>query len=202
MYKFKKIKKIKKLKFDKGNFDLYKTKLFKLIRIVSKHVSTKRKEENNKFIYKFVLKILKLKYQKKQKQKRFKYKSFYQYYFGNYAKKNNQKLEDFKDPLNKKGKKSSINSIFLERIFSVKKFKKDFENILLNEFQNFYHSSIDSKIKRILDIYYHYIKMETKIDTYLNFKNFISKKGIKFPWFHTEINHAMFQLREEFINVK
>ena len=198
MYKFKKIKKIRQLKFDKKDLFAYKKSLFKLIKIASNHISTKRKEENNKFIYKFVLKILKLKFQKNQKkQKENENKEFYTYYFGEYAKQQKQQLEDYTDPLNKKGTKSSINSNFLKRIFLVKKFKKDFENILLNQFQDFYHSSITTKINRILKIYYQNIKTETKKETYSNFLKFISKKGIKFPWFHMEINNAMFQLKEE-----
>jgi hypothetical protein len=194
--KFKKLKKLRHIRIDKKNETFFKKGILKIISIVSTQLSTKRREENNKFIYKFVLKILKSNFQNDSKNEI----AFYQHYFADFAKSHQMTIEAFIDPLNKKGANSTINSDFLKRIFSVEKFAEDFKTILFNHFEDFYYSSIVTKIKKILKIYYHSINTETKSQTYSKFSNFISKKGIKFPWCINEIKNAIKQINQECLN--
>ncbi len=114
------------------NFTNYIEVFFNSLDEFYKLGSRKRVEENNKFIYKFTIKKLKLKiYNEYALEPSMKSEEFfYSYYFGEQAQKLDLKLEEFKDPLLVHESNKTLNKIFLKKIFQSSRFKRDFMSCL------------------------------------------------------------------------
>ncbi len=117
-----------------------KEKLFITIDNLNNFISNKRSEENNKFVYKLVMKKLKHKFYNwfviKNSPKG--EQLFYEHYFKQQCNETGLKLEDYKDPLNRKNQKKTLNNEFFARIFKSKLFKDDFFRYLKRNFKNHY----------------------------------------------------------------
>ena len=157
--------------------------------------SSKRPEENNKFIYKNNLKIMIKNFLQKQNLKKNKENErlFYIYYFSEISKKKNISLKSFYDPLNVKQKVLTLNNKFLNLIFASKNFKIDFFETLKNDLPNHYQDLI---IKKFEKFFWKFEKkrfligkkyqITSKLIDYL-FKS----KRVKFPWDNYEIEEAI-----------
>ena len=162
-------------------------------------VSTKRTEENNKFVYKHTLKYLKAKYNQENNLpfNRESEESFYKHYFGDHAAERKVQLKTFYDPLNSKSqsKSKTISNGHLILLFTCRKFKNDFFNYLDSGFKEDYQSSTFKKIEKIL------LELEKKLEDNSGLEKeklirkyiseFAQKKRVKFPWSSKEIDAAM-----------
>jgi hypothetical protein len=159
-------------------------------------VSKKRIEENNKFVYKNSLKILKKFFYDIRNLPRSKSSEslFYKYYFREIALKKNISLEQFIDPLNLKQRhKRTLNNKFFSLIFSSPNFKNDFEKIMNDHLLKFYQKLILRKFVKF------FIKFDNKFNSSLeintiteNILDYLTyNKRVKFPWDKYEIKNAM-----------
>ena len=174
--------------------------LSEVINICNSFDSSKRGEENNKFVYKHTLKYLKAQYYDK-KNLRYNKKSeelFYHFYFDEEAKKTENPIEAFYDPLNvqlRNNKTSkTISNDHLKLVFGCKVFKTCFFDYIGNSFKEDYQSSIYKKIEKILLKLEKKIKQEKKKSRDELIKEYIddikNKKRVKFPWSSKEIDAA------------
>ena len=126
----------------------------KLNRILNKHESSKRTEENNKFVFKYITKEMKKKFYKENglKQDKASEIAFYNAYFKETAKTLNFPIEHFYDPLyktvNQNPEYKSINNKYLKIVFQSQDFKSAFKEFLDNQFEARYAETIKSKIKK------------------------------------------------------
>ena len=174
--------------------------LNRVIDICNSFDSSKRGEENNKFVYKHTLKYLKAQYYD-EKNLRYNKKSeeqFYLSYFGKEAEKTGNPIEAFYDPLNIQLKNSktskTISNDHLKLVFGCKTFKAKFFDYIGNSFKEDYQSSIYKKIEKILLKLEKQIKQNKNksrdevINAYVN--DIRNKKRVKFPWSSKEIDSA------------
>ena len=185
---------IKKYFCKKNYFDKDQTLNFYCEKI-KKFSSSKRPEENNKFIYKNNLKIMIKNFLKAKNLKKTKENEnlFYIYYFEEISKKKNISLKSFYDPLNVKQKVLTLNNKFLNLIFSSKKFKKDFFETLKNDLSIHYEKLI---IKKFEKFFWKFEKKRfligKKNQITLKLINYLFKsKRVKFPWDNYEITEAI-----------
>ena len=166
------------------------------------HVSTKRIEENNKFVYKYTFKYLRHQFyvrkglQKSSENERL----FYAYYFENSANDLKMPIENFFDPLYKVCNKNpffkSINNKYLGLIFSSQLFKIDFFGFLRRYFKNTYFMIINSKLRK----FFKKLRLDIMSDRSGQFVNmlvdrFVEKlrknKKCKLPWTVEEVSNAL-----------
>lgn len=159
------------------------------------NISRKRIEENNKFIYKNSLKIMKKLFYEARKLPKSKSSEiyFYRYYFKEISKKKKISLEHFIDPLNVKQKVKTLNNKFLGLIFSSEHFKSDFQKTMKNELFRHYEKLILRKFVKF------FVKFDNKYNSSFD-QNSLSEnvmkylkdsKRIKFPWDKNEIENAV-----------
>ena len=159
------------------------------------NISRKRIEENNKFIYKNSLKIMKKLFYIARKLPKTKSSEiyFYRYYFKEISIKKQIPLENFIDPLNCKQKVKTLNNKFLGLIFSSENFKNDFKKTMKNELFFNYEKLILRKFFKF------FVKFDNKYNSNFDFDilcgNVIQylkdSKRIKFPWDKNEIENAV-----------
>ncbi len=123
-------------------------KLF--IQMISTRTSTKRVEENNKFVYKNTMKNIKIEFYEKRgiPRKKGVEHLFYLYYFNHLSSKRNIALNNFYDPLNRNNRILTLNNRFLTLIFKSKSFKNIFFDFLDFRFKRYYEISIDKKLEK------------------------------------------------------
>ena len=122
--------------------------------------SSKRKEENIKFIYKWIMKKLKKDFPFTSHESPNELNAkFYEFYFEDIAKQLNLTVEAFYDPTNQEkraksntaSKYKSINTDFLKHIFLSEKFLKDFKTCLESpELEKEYQKKLQKKIEKLL----------------------------------------------------
>ena len=139
--------------------------LTELCRRLESHIhvsSTKRKEENIKFIYKMILKKMKRQFEEQHHLPKDENNKFYQNYFGSLSNSLQVPIHDFYDPSNSdkmRGKVNtnnhfkSINTEFLQLVFRSDVFKAEFRAHLLSpefllEYQKKLHKKIDKMLLR------------------------------------------------------
>ena len=184
----------KNLSFRKfGSLIEIKELLKKTLNLFKKQVSKKRVEENNKFIYKFILRRLKLRYinEKNYKNNQESSDLFYSYFFSDLSKKKNLHIIEFHDPLNLKNMKKSLNNKFFQLIFQSERFKNQFLNYHDDYLMEAYQNLLEKKFHKFLIKYEKYFR-ENKNDAVENIiKNISNSTRIKFPWNKNEISNAM-----------
>lgn len=164
--------------------------------------STKRIEENNKFVYKYTLKYLRNQFYIKEGLIKNNDNEilFYRYYFKNIAENLNVPLEYFFDPLYKTSNKNpfykSINNKYLSLIFSSSHFKSDFFTFLKKDFRDTYSFIISSKLKKFFKILRSDLMSDRsgKYNDVLieRFANKLRKnKKCKLPWTIIEVDNAL-----------
>lgn len=167
--------------------------------------STKRTEENRKFIYKHTLSFLKAKFYKENDLafNRESEDQFYQSYFEELSKETGEPLFAFYNPLSLRNKQKgkTITNGHLSLLFACEKFRKDFFDYLNNGFKEDYQSSVYKKLETI------FLELERKIeDTELHdrqktiksfINNFEERKRVKFPWSGREIDLALTQFKRQ-----
>ena len=149
-------------------------------------ISTKRKEENMKFVFNGIIKRLKVKFfQENNIDDSLKENSklFYEYYF---KKTNNLFLFDNLS----RSKKIIFNKKILKIYFISDLFKKDFIFFLRNFFSKIYLKNVYKKFEFLFK------KYEKKFFTYekssnVIFKNLMSKNKFKFPWTFFEVEQSI-----------
>lgn len=172
--------------------------------------STKRVEENNKFIFKFLLKHLKKTFYSKKNidpKKKFSEMLFYRFYFRDLSRSDNIDINNFYDPLYRPGLKNkcfkSFNNEYIRLVFRSKSFFEDFKSLLESDFRQLYLDFVTDKIKEIL-----FPLKKTLMDVEQNeeqerlvFENFSKeferKKRFKLPWTVCEMECAI----QQFIKV-
>ena len=171
--------------------------------------SSKRFEENIKFIFKLTLKKL-----KNKMLKRYKITSycrsfdvqFYNFYFLELARANGLQIEAFHDPLNSRAGSKTLNSAYLTLVFSSTKFREDFLSYITSqEIITDYQTNLDRKVKQLLlkfddsfggrDIE----QMEIGIERVQHY--FRYNRQCKLPWMHSEIQHAVASFRTMVANL-
>lgn len=160
--------------------------------------SIKRKEENIKFIYKWIIKKLKKDFPLASHESPAESNSkFYDYYFTDIAVKMNVTVDAFHDPTNQEkrmkgvsaSKYKSINTDFLKHIFLSEKFLKDFKSCLESpELEREYQKKLHKKIEKLL---LRWDKMNTKhsFDQLMKKADEYFKASVrcKLPWTLNEI---------------
>lgn len=179
--------------------------LQKINKALQSHSSRKRVEENNKFIFKYAVKVLKTRFFKQRKIIATQENEirFYKHYFEETARVLERPLDHFFDPLyktvNRNTEYKSINSKYMSIVFASKEFKGEFFNFLRNELYDHYMKNIDKKIAKTLKkLKYTLYKGENNteaIDSIFeeNLKALKKNKKCKLPWTHVEIESALEQ---------
>lgn len=163
--------------------------------------SSKRKEENIKFIYKWIMKKLKKDFPLASHESPAESNAkFYDFYFDDIAKKLNVSVEAFHDPTNQEkrakgnsaSKYKSINTDFLKHIFLSEKFLKDFKTCLESpELEKEYQKKLHKKIEKLLlrwdklNTKHSFDQLMDKADSY-----FKASVRCKLPWTLNEIVSA------------
>lgn len=128
--------------------------LEKMNQLIAEHKSTKRVEENNKFIYKYTIKYLKRCYYLKNGLKNTQTSEilFYDYYFKPISDQLKIPLDNFYDPLyktlNKNPAFKTINNRYMALIFTSVQFKADFFNFLKSDFKKMYSEMVPNKLNK------------------------------------------------------
>lgn len=165
--------------------------------------SSKRPEENYKFIFKRCLKYMKERlniYEKKKMGKKQLEDYFYQYYFAETCKKYKISMDITKYPLKGRGTYTTPKTISAEYVSKVGKsqeFVKDFNSYMSESLKKDYEASIspklDSIVKRWEEIF---AQIENKQDALQQIIDYVLKnKKCKFPWTEREIDAAMEAVR-------
>ena len=184
-------------KTNKENLNEAISELEKIIYDKPINVSRKRIEENNKFIYKNSIKIMKKLFYiaKRLPKSKSSEADFYQYYFKEISLRKDISLENFIDPLNCKRNVKTLNNKFLSLIFSSENFKNDFKKVMINELFFNYEKLILRKFVKFFE------KFDNQYNSSFDFevlcgnviKYLKDNKRIKFPWDKNEIENAIFR---------
>lgn len=174
-------------------------------KMLLKHKSAKRVEENNKFIYKYTMKYLRKQFYAKKGLKNSKTTEimFYEHYFSQISEQNNMKLDNFFDPLyktlNKNPSYKTINNKYLSLIFSSTHFKCDFFDFLKFNFKNTYNQMVPFKLKKFFkklrsDVVSTQASLDSKEDLLKKFTDKLRyNRKCKLPWTYKEIACAIAQ---------
>lgn len=173
--------------------------------LIYEHKSTKRVEENNKFVYKYTMKYLKKQFYNINGLKNSKTSEimFYEHYFKPTSDLLKVQLDDFYDPLyktlNKNHTYKTINNKYLSLIFTSNHFKNDFFNFLKLDFKKTYNEMIPNKLNKFfkkLKIDMRNIAQKTLVnDNQMDvFAEKLRKnRKCKLPWTYKEISCALAQ---------
>lgn len=194
--------KIGKMVMGDNNND-YKEKLLDTINnTITVHSSTKRIEENNKFVYKYTLKYLRHQFYVKEGLKKSldSEVQFYRFYFESVCKNLKVPIEYFFDPLykvcNKNPYYKSINNKYLGLIFCSPSFKADFFSFLKNDFKSTYIMIINSKLRK----FFKKLRNDITGDRSRKYSSILidrfaeklrKNKKCKLPWTIREVNSAL-----------
>ena len=166
--------------------------------------SSKRVEENNKLIFKNVLKDLKVKFKEKRGLPDVAKtdKMFYEYYFEETSDRTGISLACFYDPLYNYRLKNPIFKTYSHKYFKLifndnEQFEKDFRESLRGLMSR-YRSTIPIMLKTILfPIYETMYRRPSKSEEEAIYsrltKTLIKKTALKLPWTLTEIKSAVLQ---------
>ncbi len=147
----RKMKRKQYLKFE-DRFDAAKVK--KSLEVFQKFKSSKRFEENFKFLYKFSCRIFKNRLKLENRnidEKQLNYK-FLEFYFSQASKKSGIKLIEFSDPAQRPPEVYQFKTFgkkFLNLILQSDKFKTDFLGYIHDELLIDYQKCLEKKIKKI-----------------------------------------------------
>lgn len=162
---------------------------------VIKEVSSKRFEENLKFVFKLAFKKLKNNLLRRYKisfySKKFDFQ-FYEYYFGETAKHSGIDIEHYFDPLNSRGVNKTLNSSYFKLIFQSEEFKRNFliyvksGQLLLD-----YQANLKRKITQLLMKFDYMFSSTDPLMTARAIASveryFRKNKQCKLPWLCSEI---------------
>lgn len=173
--------------------------------IIADHNSTKRVEENNKFIYKYTMKHLRNQFYVNRGIKNSKTSeiTFYEHYFTYTAEQMQVPLEHFYDPLyktlNRNPSYKTINNKYLSLIFTSSQFKTDFFEFLKSQFKRTYMDMVPMKLNKL----FKKLISEVSISqlSLSNFNGMIDRfveklrrnKKCKLPWTYKEMVCALVQ---------
>lgn len=197
---------VKSLLADVSPYDLrkicFKINELKMIK------SSKRIEENNKFImkhaFKNLSKLLKIKLKINVSNKNFE-QQFYHYYFDEVlSRRPDLKIEDFFDPLTSSDSKNSkiktLSSNYLELIFQSNLFRKDFvfhlssPNVENSLFVKIYQRTIVPKLEKIFAKWESKIgaEQEASLKLQMDILSYFEKNNqCKIPWSTVEVTTAI-----------
>lgn len=156
--------------------------------------SSKRSEENIKFVYKLTVKRLKLNLKDSRRYENSNENlelAFYKHYFQELADLWGLSLQIFYDPLSVSGQHKKFNNDYVCRIFSSSKFKKDFSVYLMEDFSLDYISGIPNKILKILSRFDSLYREREEKGVKEVEKYFRKNKQCKLPWTEKEIQKAI-----------
>lgn len=162
----------------------------------------KRKEEKIKFIYKMVLKRIRRRFEQERGLPTDEQEAFYQTYFGDTAARLRVPLSDFHDPSNANahrargtdspGRFKTINTEFLNLVFSCERFKAEFvEYLQSTDLLRDYHEKLGKKIRKLLTRWNKLVgkvepqELVSRADDY-----FIRSERCKLPWAISEVEAA------------
>lgn len=169
---------------------------------IGKLNSKKRPEENNKFVFKGVMKLLKGNYYKTHnlKNKKSSEEKFFEHYFLEEARRNDLDIILYYDPLNISEIKQTLNIEYLKRIFREDQFRKDFFEAIDRDFLLYYKKSLKKKISTMFEKYYQKIKTkgdETATNSFI--QHMRNSKRFKFPWCLNEVNDALSYFKQHIL---
>ena len=159
--------------------------------------STKRVEENIKFIFKLTLKRLKKDYQIQKansiNDKKESLNDFFTFYFKEFVDMWGLDIMIFTEPLRKKIYQKKLNHEYIKRIFAAKSFKTDFlKHINSGEFKREYQGTIPNKVFKLLSRFDRLFANEDEQATVeVVHKYFKRNKQCKLPWTEKEINNSI-----------
>lgn len=170
-----------------------------LLTVLATGESSKRLEENLKFVFKYALKYLKIKFKKRRSF--FSYTNrfdhfFYMYYFGDVSKQKGSPLKEYYDPVNYEQGEKSVNQAYLKRVVTSELFRKDITRYLKSgRFQRDYLKSLKGKLYKLLIRFdSHSAKNKNPLNKkFINqIKRYFRKnKQCKLPWSKTEIRKSL-----------
>lgn len=161
--------------------------------------SSKRFEENIKFIFKLTLKRLKNNLAKRNKiacySKSFDIQ-FYNYYFLELALSRGVEINKFYDPLNTKTGAKTLNNDYLKLLFSSALFYEDFNGYInTNDIYQDYQQTLQRKLRQLLLKFDHLfnsnneVVMRTSLSKVQNY--FRKNRQCKLPWLESEVKSAV-----------
>lgn len=158
--------------------------------------SSKRFEENIKFIFKITFRKLKLNLLKQFHINVYSKKfddQFYEFYFGNLVRSGKYQMDDFYDPLNTKNNLKTLNNDYLALVFESPAFKKDFISYISGEeIQLDYQKTIKRKLAHLLSKFDRFFYSNNQEQGILKVQKYFRKnKQCKLPWTQTEICTAV-----------
>lgn len=167
---------------------------------IAKLGSSKRPEENYKFIFKRCLKYMKdnlvIQSEKKHKKKE-QEKQFYEHYFKHIAETEGLSIQQFFHPKNSKSKykdaPKTINAEYVANISKSKEFVNNFLGYMHNRLKEDYNKTIDTKIEGLIKKWNDmYETADIKEEILQTICEYIEKnKKCKLPWSNNEINEAI-----------
>lgn len=179
--------------------------------MIKKGISSKRPEENYKFVFKKTLKALKNQFKKTQPKmpKKQLDELFYQKYFGEVSAKESIPLEHFHHPKNRKttlknfAVPKTINSYYIRNIMLSKNFMTQFRNYSENVLFLDYSKIMDSKFTMLISRWEHCISLSQDKSVTLGEiqKRILKNKKCKLPWNKREIDRAMKNVKNLFADV-
>ena len=168
-----------------------------ILEYLEQYNSTKRVEENIKFIFKLTLKRLKKDYQLRQSNmasdRKLALEDFYGFYFGEFVDTWGLDLQQFTEPLRKKTYQKKLNHEYITRIFASKPFKVDFlKHINSGEFKREYQGTIPNKVLKLLSRFDRLFAGEDQQKAVEQVsKYFKGNKQCKLPWTEKEIINSI-----------
>lgn len=203
-------KKYKNLNVIKATYDNYnkKTRFHAALKMNSclKSDSTKRVEENNKFIFKYVLKDMMVRFRKERRLPNLvrTEKLFYEHYFKAISDRIKYPLSCFYDPLYNKHMVNplfkSINNKYLKFVFQddgpfLQEFQESLENLV-----DQYRSTVFEQVKELVwpvfeKLSKHPCKKKEEEIFNKEEESLSRKKALKLPWTDAEIKQAVTQFK-------
>ena len=162
--------------------------------------TSKRPEECYKYILYKVVKYLKTKFRYQFKLQRVQLEKFYEYYFGETAKKFNMPLEAFYFPnKSKKLAKNTLNSRYFSLIFKSNKFTTAVYSYIQQELIEDHYKIVTTKLNQFIKKLHQSIadcKFSNWLDT-SSLANGLFKSGqLKLPWTLSEVQEAALRVTE------
>lgn len=177
-----------------------KIKMMNVLIKLKRRKSTKRPEENYKFIFKRCIKYLqdnlKKKFLKKPKKREFD-KIFHELYFKDIANEKGLTIEHFYHPRNSKKRFSNtpktINNEYINNISHNEKFVNEFKSYMKEKLFEDYCKTIDNKIESLTRKWIEQLeKSDNCQKTLKEIISYIEKNNkCKLPWSHNEVREAI-----------